>query len=144
MARSDKPMLAFVPRPWAALLHLASLAGAFLLFLGRKQGRFRSETILSVVPDFYLHASNLCLSYLLYAGVGYLWLLMGTPLRCVALAGVALAVVNVVVEAFVPILNTRDMVDAGYGVAGVVAAFAMLWLIHRHGLVRNPAASQPG
>lgn len=133
--------LKFVPRPWAALLQLALLAGVLALFLGRKPGVFRLETILACVPDFYLHVSNFSISYLLYAGIGYLWLMMGISLRHLAFAGIALAACNVVYEAFLPILNTRDMVDAAYGVAGVVAGFAWLWLVHRHGMVRNPAAS---
>ena len=54
-----------VPKPWAAVLHIALVAGSFALFLGRKPGVFRSEAILLHVPDFYLHVSNASISWLL-------------------------------------------------------------------------------
>ena len=132
-----------VPKPWAALLHLAALGGALALFLGRKPGIFRSECILANVPDFYLHVSNASISFLLYAGVGYLWLMMGVPMKRLALAGAALIAANIGCELFLPILNTRDIVDAWYGVAGVAAGFFALWTIDRRGMVANPAAGPP-
>jgi hypothetical protein len=110
------------------------------LFLGRKPGPFRSETIVTHVPDFYLHVSNASISFLLYAGVGYFWLMLSVSMRQVALAGVAVIVGNVVYELYLPVLNTPDIIDAWYGVAGVVCGFVMLWIIDWRGMVPNPAA----
>ena len=118
MTSPHKPAFRFAPRLPVALMHLLLLGAVFALFAGRKPGMFRSETILSAVPGFYSHISNFCLSYILYAGIGFMWLMMGVPVRKLALAGLALAFANVVYETFLPVLNTRDPVDAVYGVAG--------------------------
>lgn len=140
MPTTPAPGLRHVPHLAATIAHLLLLAGAYLLFLGRKPGRFRSETVLELVPGFYSHISNFSLSYLLYAGVGFLWLMMGVPLRWLAAAGLALIAANLVYEFLIPVLNTRDPVDAAYGVVGTVLAFAVLWLIRRFGLMPSPDA----
>ncbi len=51
-----------LPKPWAALLHIVLVGGSLAIMLGRKPGFLRSETILTHVPDFYLHASNASIS----------------------------------------------------------------------------------
>lgn len=134
------PTLRFLPHPLAAALHLALLAAAFALFMGRKPGVFRSDTLAGLLPGVYTHISNFSISYLLLAGVGYLWLMAGATFRLVAWAGVALAAVNVVYETWIPVLNTRDPVDAAYGVVGTALAAAVLGLVARYGLRPAPAA----
>jgi hypothetical protein len=129
-----------VPKLWAVGLHAVALAGSLVLFAGRKPGVFRSETIRAHLPDFYLHVSNASISCLLYAGIGYFWLMMGVSMKQLALAGVALVATNVVFEVAVPILNTRDPVDAVYGVIGTACGFVVLWLVDRYGMVPNPEA----
>lgn len=130
----------FNPALWAALLHLLLFAGVFVLFLGRKPGMFRSQAIIELVPGFYTHVFNFALSYLLLAGIGFLWVMMGVALRHVAWAALALVVANVAYEWLLPLLNTRDPVDAAYGIAGTLCAFAWLWIIIRFGLTPNPKA----
>jgi hypothetical protein len=132
-----------LPKPWAALLHVALLGSSLALFLGRNPGPFRSEAIVMQVPDFYLHASNASISLLLYAGVGYFWLMLGVSMKPVALAGAAVIASNFVYELFLPFLNTADIIDAWYGVAGVVCGFVELWIIDWRGMMLSPAAGQP-
>ncbi|HRO28259.1 MAG TPA: hypothetical protein PK743_13170 [Luteimonas sp.] len=141
MNKPAPPVLRFHPRLWAALVHLLLLAGVFVLFLGRKPGMFRVQAIVDRVPDFYTHVFNFALSYLLLAGIGYLWVLMGVHLRHVAWAALALAVANLAYEWWLPLLNTRDPVDALYGIVGTACAFAWLWLVVRFGLRPAPPAS---
>jgi len=133
-------VLRFQPSLWAAVLHLLMFAAVFTLFIGRKPGMFRSETLLDLVPGFYGHVSNFAIFWLLLAGVGFLWLMMGVRMAHVALAALALIVANLVYEFFLPVLNTRDPIDALYGVVGTLLAFAWLWLIHRFGLKPLPVA----
>ena len=130
----------FHPALWTALMHLLLFAGVFVLFLGRKPGVFRSQAIIELVPGFYTHVFNFALSYLLLAGIGFLWVMMGVALRHVAWAALALVVANVAYEWLLPLLNTRDPVDAAYGIAGTLCAFAWLWIIIRFGLTPNPKA----
>lgn len=141
MAKPPIPVMPFVPSPWAALLHLALLAGAFVLFLGRKPGMFRSQAIIELIPGFYTHVFNFSLSYLLLAGVGLPWVMMGVRLRHLAWAAMAVAVANVVYEFLLPLLNTRDPIDAVYGTVGALCAFAWLWIIVAFGLAPNPQAA---
>ncbi|RYZ26575.1 MAG: hypothetical protein EOO10_15170 [Chitinophagaceae bacterium] len=44
---------------------------------------------------------------------------------------------NLVYELWLPILNTRDVIDAYYGIAGAMAAFLFLWLVKAVGLTNN-------
>ena len=129
----------FQATAWAALAHLALFAGVFVLFLGRKPGAFRSQAISELVPGFYTHVFNFSLSYLLLAGVGFLWLMMGVAVRHVAWAALALAMANLAYEFLLTLLNTRDPVDAAYGIAGTACAFTWLWGVQRFGLRPNPA-----
>ena len=129
------PVLRLQPHLWTAVLHLLLFAAAFALFMGRKPGMFRSETIIDHVPGFYSHVFNFSLSWLLLAGVGFLWLMMGLRIRHMALAALALIVANVAYEFLLPWLNTRDPIDALYGVVGTLLAFAWMWIIHRFGLM---------
>ena len=137
----------YQPHLWATLLHLllslllALLLGlAYALFAGRKPGFFRSEAIISLVPDFYSHVSNFSLSFMLYAGAGFAALLGEVRMRQLAWIGLAFVLANVVYELFLPLLNTRDPVDAVYGVAGTLLAFAWLRVVHRYGRRELPQA----
>ena len=139
MAKPRTPVMRFQATAWAALAHLALFAGVFVLFLGRKPGAFRSQAISELVPGFYTHVFNFSLSYLLLAGVGFLWLMMGVAVRHVAWAALALAMANLAYEFLLTLLNTRDPVDAAYGIAGTACAFTWLWGVQRFGLRPNPA-----
>lgn len=140
MSQPGRTAFRFQPTLWAALGNLALLGGVFVLFLGRKPGVFRSRAITDVLPGFYTHVFNFALSYLLLAGVGFIWLMMGVALRHVAWAGLALAIANVGYEMLLPLLNTRDPLDAVYGIAGTLCALAWLWIVLRFGLRPNPQA----
>ena len=142
MKNAGKPVLRFATYRWVAVLHLLLLVGVFALFMGRKPGALQSEAILDVVSGFYSHISNFSLSYLLLAGVGFLWLLMDVSVRHLALAAFALVVANVACELLLSLLNTRDPMDAVYGVAGTLLAFAWLWIIWRFGLKPLPDESR--
>lgn len=137
VARAPHPFR-YAPYVSVTIAHFVWLAAVFALFMGRKPGVFRSQSILDVAPAFYSHISNFSLSYLLYAGVGFLWLMVGVSMRMLALAGLSLAVANVTYELLLPLLNTRDPVDAVYGLIGTLLAFGWLCVIQRFGLREIP------
>lgn len=141
--KNIQPSVQFVPNVWAALAHLLLLAGMLVLFMGRKPGAFRAQRILDVLPGFYSHVSNLSLSYLLLAGVGFIWLIMGVSMRYVALAALGLLVANITYELLLPVLNIRDPIDAVYGAVGTLLGFVWLWLLARVGLKAVPSAGLP-
>ncbi|GAB3341170.1 hypothetical protein GCM10027299_55180 [Larkinella ripae] len=101
----------------------------------------RPEWLLTFQPDFYQHASNLCISYFLYSAIGYTWLLIGVSLRYLVLLGAAIIFANFIYESWIPILNTPDLLDAYYGAAGTSLGFLFLALAKRFGLRFNRAAS---
>lgn len=133
MTEHQQPVLRLRPYVLITIAHVLLIAAVFALFMGRKPGVFRSQTIVELAPEFYTHISNFSLSYMLYAGIGFVWLVFGVPLRKLAWAGVAMAAANVIYETLIPVLNTRDPVDAAYGVVGTLLAFVWLWVIARFG-----------
>ncbi len=94
----------------------------------------RPDLILNQFPDFYQHVSNLCISYFIFSTVGYIWLLMGLKISHIIVFGSVIVLVNFIYELWIPILNTRDIVDAYYGCVGVIAAFIFLMLTKAFGL----------
>ncbi|TDS15946.1 hypothetical protein [Sphingobacterium paludis] len=125
----------YAPKLPAAIAYLLLLVIVMLLFFGRKTASLRPQFILDLWPDFYLHVSNLSISYLMLSGVGFIWILMGIPTRFLVVYSVLLICCNFVYELWIPILNTRDIVDAYYGVFGTVLAFCFLLFTKRFGLV---------
>jgi hypothetical protein len=131
------PVLQYIPKPWTSLLFLLLLAGAFCLFQGRKEGAFRLPFSNPAFANYYQHISNFSLTVLLYAGIGYMWLMVGVSFRYILVLGAAFVLGNLVYEGWLPVLNTQDVVDAYYGVAGAIVAFLFLWLVKAAGLKRN-------
>jgi hypothetical protein len=80
------------------------------------------------------HISNFALSILFYLVIGYLWLLMGMNLRILTARGAGLIVANVVCETVMTFLNTPDLIDAVYGIVGVLVAYAYLAITKKIGL----------
>lgn len=130
-----------VPTPLAAVGYLLAFVAVCLLLAGRKVEGLRPELLLALAPTFYSHVYNFGLSYLCVAGIGYPWLMMGVPMRKVALLGAATIVLNLLYEGLLPILNTRDMVDAVYGVVGAVLGLLLLCAIDRWWMRPAPGAT---
>lgn len=75
---------------------------------------------------------------MLFAGAGYFWLMMGVKIRYIIFLGAAIVACNFIYELWINILNTPDIVDAYFGVAGVVLAYVFLFVTHSFGLKPNP------
>jgi hypothetical protein len=80
------------------------------------------------------HISNFALSFLFYLVIGYLWLLMGSRFRIITALGIALIVANIVCETVISFLNTPDLIDAVYGIIGVLTVYAYLAITKKFGL----------
>jgi hypothetical protein len=144
MASPQASTLKRLPRVWAAVTFLLLMALVFVLFQGRKTELVRPDALLAIAPAFYSHVSNFSISYVLCAGIGYPWLMMGSSMAAVLWLGLAGVLANIVYEGFIPILNTPDFVDAWYGIAGCVLGVSVLAVIERWGLVANPASEKEG
>lgn len=124
----------YIPKPLASLIHLLLILLAFLLFSARKNESLRFEFLQGSFPDFHLHISNFSLAFILVAGIGYFWLLMGISFKYVGCFSLLILLTNIVYESWIPILNTPDCIDAWYGVAGVGLATIEIYAVKRWGL----------
>ena len=133
----------YLPKVATALLFLLFLVANYLLFAGRKSDALQSEWLLNHLPDFYQHVANFTISCILYAGIGYAWLMLGVHTKAILFFGITIIAANFIYELWIPVLNTRDVVDAVYGAAGTAIGFIFLMLIKKFGLRLNSEWKEP-
>src|SRR5690554_4952058 len=121
--------LRYVPKHFTSLGFFLLFGFVLILFYGRKYEYFRSDYLLGFMPSFYQHISNFTISYLFYAGIGYFWLLMGMKFQYIIFLGMAILAANFIYELFISILNTPDIMDAFFGLAGTVLGFLFLFFV---------------
>jgi hypothetical protein len=73
---------------------------------------------------------------MMVAVMSFIMTLQGAPFKLVIWLGVIAVFLNLFVELFVPILNTPDIIDAFYGVAGVVVTILFMRLFYKSGVNR--------
>ena len=122
-----------LPKFTTAISFLILLAVVFALFQGRKSEWIRIQNINNFLPDFYSHISNFCLSYILYSGIGYFWIMAGVRFKYIVGLGIVILASNFTFELFINVLNTPDIIDAYYGTAGTVVAFLFLLVSYKFG-----------
>ena len=83
------------------------------------------------------HISNFSLSILFYLFYGYIIILFDVKFRYVIVLGMGLILGNFVYELFLSVINTKDIVDAMYGLAGCLLSFVYLALLKKYGLILN-------
>lgn len=83
------------------------------------------------------HITNFTLSLLLCTFIGYLLLSAGKKYISNAVIGILLIIANIIYELLLPVLNTRDVIDALYGLAGVTVSLIYLFVISRYGFVKE-------
>ena len=116
----------YAPTLFFAIAYFLLLVAVFILFMGRKNTFFKLNSLAAYFPDFYQHVSNFAISYLLYAGFGLMWLLLGVPFKFITIAGIIIVCINFIYELWIGILNTPDLIDAYYGFWGTLLAFLFL------------------
>ena len=83
------------------------------------------------------HISNFSLSFLFYLAIGFMWILQGVSFKKVILLGGLLVVGNLLCETVMGFMNTPDIMDAIYGLAGTVVGFVFLAVTKKYGLNIN-------
>jgi len=83
------------------------------------------------------HITNFTLSLLLCTFIGYLLLSAGKKYISNTVIGILLIIANFIYELLLPVLNTRDVIDALYGLAGVTVSLIYLFVISRYGFVKE-------
>ena len=115
---------------------LSIFALCFLLVIIRWINIFNEDVyVISVAINY--HITNFTLSLMMCTLIGYLLLLVGKKYVSTIMAGILLIVVNFIYEIFLPILNTTDIIDALYGLVGVVISLVYLYFIDKYGFIRE-------
>ena len=107
--------------------------------MGRTRAALRPEFVKAIFPDFYAHISNFVITFEIVLLISFVWLLRGLSMwPFVWLFTVAMAL-NLIVESFVWTLNRPDMLDAVFGIVGVMFAILCTLLLKRFGIAEGPA-----
>lgn len=122
-----------LPKVTTAISFLIFLAVVFALFQGRKSEWIRLQNIDNFLPEFYSHISNFCLSYILYSGIGYFWIMAGVKFKYIVGLGIVILASNFIFELFINVLNTPDIIDAYYGFTGTLFALLFLFISYKFG-----------
>ena len=108
----------------------------FLLVIIRWINIFNEDVyVISVAINS--HITNFTLSLMMCTLIGYLLLLAGKKYVSIIMVGLLLIVVNFIYEIFLPFLNTTDIIDALYGLVGVVISLVYLYFIDKYGFIRE-------
>ena len=118
----------------ASLLSIFALC--FLLVIIRWINIF-NEDIYVISVEINSHITNFTLSLMMCTLIGYLLLLAEKKYVSTIMVGILLTVVNFIYEIFLPILNTTDIIDALYGLVGVVISLVYLYFIYKYGFIRE-------
>ena len=108
----------------------------FLLVIIRWINIF-NEDIYVISEAINSHITNFTLSLLLCTLVGYVLLLTSKKYVSNIMFGILLVLTNFVYEMFLPILNTKDIIDALYGLVGVAISLVYLYFIGKYGFIRE-------
>ncbi|EGT3606973.1 hypothetical protein E5N06_13805 [Clostridium perfringens] len=68
---------------------------------------------------------------------GYIIILFDVKFRYVIALGISLILGNFIYELFLSVINTKDIIDAIYGLAGCLLSFIYLALLKKYGLILN-------
>ena len=129
-------MLKIKQRLWVTISLLAVYILCFALVAVRWMNIF-NKNIYVISENINSHITNFTLSVLLCTLIGYFLFLAGKKYRYTFIIGCLLIAANFIYEMFLPVLNTSDIVDAWYGLAGVVMSLVYLRFVGKYGLERE-------
>lgn len=122
-------------RPYAITYKILICVG-FLSTVGRWLSVFQQDFVI-INAEVHSHIFKFSLSLIAYAGIGYSWLLFGVKFRFILALGVLLAAGNLACETLMGFMNTADIIDAVYGISGVLASFLYLFFTYKYGLMEG-------
>lgn len=132
MAKKKPTQPVYSVTPVWLVVFFGVLLLVFIGFLQRK-GAFWAE----LPGQVGSHFSNFAISYLIVAGPGLMNLVLGAPFAAIWLIAGGMIFANLLAEFAVTFINTKDPLDAAYGIAGTLLALGLLLLIKRYGLEKT-------
>lgn len=121
---------------WVTISLLAVYILCFVLVAVRWINIF-NKNIYVINESVNSHITNFTLSVLLCTLIGYFLFLSGKKYRYTLMIGFLVIASNFIYEMFLPVLNTTDILDACYGLAGVVMSLVYLYFVGKYGLERE-------
>ena len=114
----------------ALLVYYAGIGAALWLMLNRNKPE-PWASLPSFMTTWGQHTSNFALTFLLFTSICLFWVMQDVPKKMYAwLAGIFVAM-NVIVELVVPVLNTRDVMDIPFGIAGVLCGLPFIYFFYK-------------
>lgn len=90
--------------------------------------------IVVITAEINSHISNFIISMIFYLGIGYTWILQKNAFKKVILLGGFVVIANIACETVMGFLNTVDIIDAVYGIAGTMISFCFLFVVNKYGV----------
>lgn len=118
------------------ICYLSLVCFCLILIIIRWINSFNSN-IVFINNTITSHISNFSLSILFYLFYGYIIILFDVKFRYVIALGISLILGNFIYELFLSIINTKDIIDAIYGLVGCLLSFIYLALLKKYGLILN-------
>ena len=126
----------YTPKKLTVVAYMALIAIGVLLEIGRWHS-VSNESFVLITEEIDSHLSNFTISFMLYLGMGYPWILLGAKVRSIAILGLFIGVANFMCETLMAFMNTIDVVDAIYGIIGTMLGFVFLLIVIEYGLQKN-------
>jgi len=130
--------LRYVPTIFGISAYFLLFLLAFFLFLGRKSKSLRIGRLLDFDPEFYSHTTNFSISLLICLVFGFSEILFTGKIKSSYWMALFLIAVNFIYELFIPFINTPDIIDAYYGLAGTLIPFPYFYFLKKFGITKNP------
>lgn len=118
------------------ICYLSLVCFCLILIIIRWINSFNSN-IVFINNTITSHISNFSLSILFYLFYGYIIILFNVKFRYVIALGISLILGNFIYELFLSVINTKDIIDTIYGLAGCLLSFIYLALLKKYGLILN-------
>lgn len=124
------------PKKLTKIIYNCLILMVVVLVIIRWISAFNNDIVV-INAEINSHISNFALSLVVYLGIGFTWLLRNTNFKKIILLGLFIIIANILCETVMSFLNTTDLLDAIYGIAGTLIAFCFLLAVSKYGLEIN-------
>ena len=132
--KSNPLKLKFLPKTGLILAFYVLLAATMYLLLSKSKPEYRLPVASFNGPELYSHVSNFIITYNIIAALSLIWLLQGVGMKAVVWLCLVFVVLNLIAETVLTVMNTPDLADAVFGIAGAVLAFGFALAGKKYGL----------
>ena len=92
-----------------------------------------NENVFVITKKINSHITNFTISLMLCTLIGYLLLCYRKKYLTIIIIGLILISMNLIYETILPFINTIDLIDAVYGILGVIISLIYLLFIDKKG-----------